>query len=201
MTRRRTRIRFNRLQNSHSTTPPPQKIHRYVFSFFLSGKDPPKTRETKSKDETKLIHNDMEGSLPSVRSVVVLEPYLRECLDIWIEKNVQLRRETQRKIACETICRVSKKIFHRIRLEALNKWRLSARMNTEIAKHRGRLMRRLLQKKAREVMRLYVSRWYVVFCVRVRSARIFIVSLTLHITRKSLRDHYQHSHTGTLLSM
>ena len=103
---------------------------------------------------------------------------LRECLDIWIEKNVQLRREAQRKIACETICRVSKKIFHRIRLEALNKWRLSARMNTEIAKHRGRLMRRLLQKKAREVMRLYVSRWYVVFCVRVRSARICTVSLT-----------------------
>ena len=57
-------------------TPPPKIIHRYVFSFFLSGKDPPKTRETKSKDETKLIHNDMEGSLPSVRSVVVLEPYL-----------------------------------------------------------------------------------------------------------------------------
>ena len=81
---------------------------------------------------------------------------LGECLEIWIQHTVELRRDAQRKIACERISSVSRKIFHRIRLEVLNRWRVWARLNTEIAKHRGRLVRRLLQRKSRETVRLYV---------------------------------------------
>ena len=105
---------------------------------------------------------------------------LREYLDVWIERDVRIRRELQRKIACEKLLNVSNKIFRKMRSEALTKWHLSARMNTELAKHRGRLMRRLLQRKCRDMTRISLSRW----CA-VRSC-----SLSLSLT-------HTHTHTHT----